>query len=86
MVSAGYRHTVLLCSDGRVVACGKNTDRQCNIPPLDAAVSYTQSSAGRVHTVLLRSDGSVVACGDNQSGQCNIPPLDAGVSIHSAGQ
>ena len=80
MVSAGYRHTALLCSDGRAVACGKNTDGQCNIPPLDEGVSYTQSSAGRAHTALLRSDGSVVAWGANERGQCNIPPLDAGVS------
>ena len=80
MVSAGYSHTVLLCSDGRAVACGKNTDGQCNIPPLDEGVSYTQISAGHFHTVLLRSDGSVAACGSNLHGQCNIPPLDEGVS------
>jgi alpha-tubulin suppressor-like RCC1 family protein len=46
MVSAGQYHTVLLRSDGCAVACGLNVDRQCNIPPLHEAVTYTQLSAG----------------------------------------
>ena len=79
-ISAGVNHTVLLCTDGSVVACGSNGVGQCDIPPLDEGVSYTQISAGNGHTVLLRSDGSVVACGSNGVGQCDIPPLDEGVS------
>eukprot|EP00435_Cladocopium_sp_Y103_P063258 s348_g24.t2 len=76
----GLDHTVLLRSDGSVVACGLNNAGQCDIPPLDEGVSYTQISAGAEHAVLLRSDGSVVACGYNKDGQWNIPPLDEGVS------
>eukprot|EP00435_Cladocopium_sp_Y103_P059634 s31_g21.t1 len=64
-VSAGFRHTVLLRSDGNAVACGRNLDGQCTIPPLDDGMSYTQVSAGLMHTVLLRSDGTAVACGHN---------------------
>ena len=80
MASAGWQHTVLLRSDGRAVACGRNSDGQCNIPPLFRGLSYSQVSAGGKHTVLLRSDGQAVACGCNSDGQCNIPPLDEGIS------
>ena len=80
MVSAGRCHTVLLQSDGTAVACGSNAFGQCNIPPLDVGVTYTQVSAGRSHTILLRSDGQVVACGNNDLQQCNVPPLDPGIS------
>ena len=80
MESAGLEHTVLLRSDGQAVACGCNSDGQCNIPPLDEGISYSQVSAGTSHTVLLRSDGQAVACGQNSDGRCSIPPLDEGLS------
>ena len=71
---------MLLRSDGEAVACGHNDFGQCDIPPLDAGLSYVQVSAGGDHTVLLRSDGTAVACGHNRFGQCRLPPLDAGLS------
>ena len=80
MAYAGGEHTVLLRSDGQAVACGIGFVGQCNIPPLDEGISYSQVSAGRFHTVLLRSDGQAVACGSNAHGQCRIPPLDEGIS------
>ena len=53
---------------------------QCDIPPLDEGVTYTQVSAGsQYHTVLLRSDGCAVACGKNLFKECDIPSLDEGV-------
>ena len=58
MVSAGSDYTVLLRSDGCAVAIGCNEDGQCDIPPLDDGMAYTQISAGSAHAVLLRSDGS----------------------------
>jgi len=73
-------HTVLLRTDGNVVACGENSAGKCDIPKLDAGMTYTQASAGYVHTMLLRSDGSAMACGDNLFGQCDIPPLHEGMS------
>jgi hypothetical protein len=79
-VSAGGSHTVLLRSDGMVVACGLNDDRQCNIPPLDEGVWYTQVSAGGESTVLLKSDGKAVACGPNFGRLLEVPPLDEGIS------
>ena len=41
-----HRHTV---------GFGNNDDGRCNIPVLEAGVSYTQASAGECHTVLLKS-------------------------------
>eukprot|EP00435_Cladocopium_sp_Y103_P028929 s186_g7.t1 len=76
MVSAGGYHTVLLRSDGRVVACGSNRCKQRSIPK----GTYTQVSASSVHSVLLRSDGKAIAFGMNRDRQCNIPPLDKGMS------
>eukprot|EP00438_Fugacium_kawagutii_P033996 Skav211211 [mRNA] locus=scaffold934:85694:86911:- [translate_table: standard] len=76
MVAASCCHTVLLRSDGSAVACGRNDEGQCDIPPLlKGGLTYTQVSAGGYHTVLLRSDGSAVACGENRYGQCDIPSL-----------
>ena len=76
MVSAGAGHTVLLRSDGQVVACGKNQNGQCSIPPLEEGISYTQVSAGEDQTMLLRSDGQVVACGYLRY---DLPPVEDGL-------
>jgi hypothetical protein len=46
MVSAGGTHTLLLRSDGCAVACVWNFRGECDIPPLDEGVKYTQVSAG----------------------------------------
>ena len=59
---------------------GGNGSGQCNIPPLDEGLAYTQISAGGYdHTVLLRSDGNAVAVGHNEDGQCNIPLPEPGI-------
>lgn len=80
MSVAGTFHTVLLRSDGRALACGKNDHGQCNIPRLEDSAKYLQASAGTSHTALLKSDGTAVACGANNYGQCVIPELEDGVT------
>ena len=77
MCSAGGEHSVLLRSDGSAVACGLNDRGQCDIPPLEEGVCYTQVSAGDRHSVLLRSDGSAVACG--MTSFCVIPRMEEGM-------
>ena len=57
-----------------------NTHGQCNFPPLDKEMRYTQISAGLWHTVPLRSDGCAVAIGEHWYGQCNIPALNEGMA------
>lgn len=63
-----------------MVGCGRNTDGQCDIPPLEKGTFYVQVAAGGFQTLLLRSDGTAVACGDNSSGEFEIPALDEGIS------
>jgi len=75
---AGYRHTLLLRSDGRAVACGQDGHGQCRLPRLEPGVTYCQVAAGGSHSVLLRSDGRAVAVGLNANGQCDIPRLPPG--------
>jgi len=72
-VACGSYHTVLLRSDGSVVACGDNLVGQCSIPRLEGGMTYLQVAAGHLaHTVLLRSDGDALAIGQNTSGECSI--------------
>ena len=80
MVAAGYKHTVLLQSDGKAAAFGDNWQGQCDIPALDADVTYTRVAAGPFYTVLLQSDGKAAAFGDNAKGQCDVPALGADVT------
>ena len=68
-ISAGYRHTVGLQSNGRVVAVGWDNHDQCNVGDWRNIIAV---SAGSFHTVGLQSDGTVVSVGNNQHGQCNI--------------
>ena len=84
MASAGFMHTVLLRSDGKVAARGDNVHAQFNIPALEDGVTYAQVSAGACHTVLLRSDGRAAACGDNRDGRCNIPALEDGSDVRAS--
>ena len=80
MVVAGDYHTVLLRSDSTAIACGWNADGQCDLPALDAGLTYAQVAAGPSHTLLLRSDGAAVACGANSHGQCDLPCLHGGLT------
>jgi len=78
-VSAGAWHTIARRSDGEVVAWGRNTDGQCDVPALPAGKHYVEVAAGGYHSVARRSDGVVVAWGQNYDGQCNVPLLPGGV-------
>lgn len=62
------------------VACGDNREGQCDLPFLDAGLTYAQLGAGYGFTVLLRSNGTAVACGNNDVGQCSFPALPAGLT------
>ena len=80
MPAAGFSHTVLLRTDGTVIAFGQNQFGQCTIPECRDGITYTQAAAGYGHTVLLKSDGSAVAFGMNYFGQIEIPDLPFGIT------
>ena len=46
-------HTLLLKSDGAAVACGRNYEGQCNIPPLKENLSYVRGLAGPRNRVVV---------------------------------
>lgn len=62
-ITAGYRHSVGLKSDGTVVAVGRNNDGQCNVSEWHNIVGI---AAGDWHTVGLKSDGTVTTVGNNR--------------------
>ncbi|WP_367113599.1 hypothetical protein [Sporocytophaga sp.] len=70
-------------SDSTVVAWGRNTENQCNVPTgLSKVIAI---SAGAYHSVALTSDGTVISWGSNNNGQQNVPVgLDSVIAIFCA--
>ena len=66
-----------------VIAWGRNTDGQRNIP-----VSVTNPvciAAGGFHSLALNADGTMAAWGKNRDGQTNVPPAGLNVVAIAAG-
>ena len=68
-IAAGYRHTLGLMDDGRVVAAGDNMYGQLNVSGWSNVV---QVAAGAYHSVALFRDGTVDAVGDNSQNQLDV--------------
>ncbi|MFV0361871.1 MAG: TIR domain-containing protein [Suipraeoptans sp.] len=68
-VAADGDHTVMLRSDGTVIAIGENKDGQCNTSDWSDIVGI---AAGYRHTVGLKNDGTVVAVGQDAFDTCNV--------------
>lgn len=78
-ISGGFRHSLAVNSEGRVVAWGSNQWGQCNVPAdLHDAVAV---SAGTAHSLALTREGKVVAWGWNDVQQCSINGLTDIVAI-----
>jgi len=74
----------ILNTAGTVMAFGKNSTGQTNVP---AGLSLvTAITAGESHTLALKSDGTLLAWGNNTYGQTTIPDGLSGVKAIAAGE
>ncbi|RDI32521.1 Regulator of Chromosome Condensation (RCC1) repeat protein [Rhodococcus sp. AG1013] len=78
-IAVGGGHSLLLRSDGRIVAIGRGDNyQQTIVPALPEGVTVTAVAAGMNHSVALRSDGQVLAFGKSTEGQLLFPPAPEG--------
>ena len=82
-LTSGSNHTVVLKSDGTVVAWGNNSYGETTIPA--GLTGVRDISAGESHSAALKHDGTVVAWGDNSSGQSTVPAGLDSVQAMAAG-
>jgi hypothetical protein len=82
-IAAGGYHNISLTATGAVIAWGKNSFGQCNVPANLGEVA--QVAAGAEFSVVLKVDGTVAAWGSNSFGQCNVPVGLAGIIAVEAG-
>ena len=77
-VAAGDRFTLVLSSDGTVLACGSNSSGQLGdgtatarstLAPVQNLIPAKAIAAGRRHSMVLTSNGGIRAWGDNNNGQ-----------------
>lgn len=69
VVAVGFYHTVGLCADGTVLACGDNSFGQCEVAGFRDIKAV---DAGAYHSLLLHADGTVSAVGRGSEGQCEV--------------
>ncbi len=79
-VKTSAHHTVILLSDGSVVAFGDNSFGQCDVSLWKNVVAI---DVGEYHTVALLSDGSVRACGATAFGQCSVSEVRNAIMVAS---
>ncbi len=68
-VAAGWRTTVGVLSDGRVVATGRAAEGQGDVRAWRDATSV---SCGTGTRWAVRADGTTIATGNNRRGQCDV--------------
>jgi len=77
-ISARFKHSLALRSDGSIAGWGQNNHGQSDCPKGNDFVAV---GAGTVHSLALKSDGSLVAWGYNGNGECSVPAGNDFVAI-----
>jgi alpha-tubulin suppressor-like RCC1 family protein len=75
-VAAGYDFSLVLLTDGTVVAWGDKypTDVASNVAKVPAGLGGVKAvSAGFVHNLVLKSDGTILSWGGNSDGETKVP-------------
>jgi len=75
-VAAGQYHTMILATDGTLLACGKNQfgqlgdgSHETRLKPVAVMRDVARVSASHAHSLVLKKDGSLWAAGRNHRGQ-----------------
>lgn len=94
-VSGGLYHSLHICSDGTVMAWGRNSDGQLgdgtntdsNIPVEVANLTdIIRVAAGKFHSIALKSDGTAWSFGKNGSGQLgNGSTVNSNIPVQVSG-
>ncbi|KAM0732909.1 X-linked retinitis pigmentosa GTPase regulator [Formica fusca] len=81
-IAAGSHHSMILTSDGGVVAWGSNLEGQLGLPGVSGLVNkptkvpipepVKEISAGYYHSAFLTESGLVYVCGESESGKLGI--------------
>lgn len=82
--AASDTHSVLLRSDGQVIATGTNVFGQLDVPALPSGTRYTGVAVVNGTTVLLRSDGQALVVGRDVTGGTAIPAPPPGLRYTQA--
>ena len=77
-VKTSAHHTVILLSDGSVVAFGDNSFEQCDVSLWKKVIAI---EVGQYHTVALFEDGTVRAIGNRDFNQCSLSDLSDVIMI-----
>jgi alpha-tubulin suppressor-like RCC1 family protein len=82
LAACSYHHSVFLCSDGSLFACGRNdsgqlghgdtVDKKTPQAILSAPRHVVTLSCGQFHTAVSTSQGAVYVCGKNDYGQLGV--------------
>ena len=79
-VAGGANHSLIMGTDGKLWAVGKNADGQLgdgttqsrSIPVMIQSGSVEKIAAGSNHSLFIRQDGSLWGMGDNSDGQLGL--------------
>jgi len=82
-IAAGAWHSLILLSDGSVLANGEDYDGQCDVP--GGLTGVMTVAAGGYHSLALKFDGTVAGWGANYNGEAAPPAGLSNVIAIAAG-